>query len=75
MACQIGLFRGLGLLGPDPVGLLRGLGLLGPDPVGLFRGLGLLGPNPVLLQRTIELAEELQITTYVLNTEQREDPK
>jgi hypothetical protein len=28
-----------------------------------------------LLQRTIELAEELQITTYVLNTKQREDLK
>jgi hypothetical protein len=26
-----------------------------------------------LLQRTIELAEELQITTYILNTKQRED--
>ena len=47
MACQIGLSRGLGLLGPNPVGLSRGLGLLGPNPVGLFRGLGLLGPNPV----------------------------
>ena len=28
-----------------------------------------------LLQRTIELAEELQITTYLLNTKQREDLK
>jgi hypothetical protein len=47
MACQIGLFRGLGLLGPDPVGLPGGLGLLGPNPVGLPGGLGLLGPNRV----------------------------
>ena len=47
MACQIGLFRGLGLLGPDPVGLPGGLGLMGPNPVGLAGGLGLLGPNPV----------------------------
>jgi hypothetical protein len=46
MACKIGLSRGLGLLGPNPVGLSRGLGLLGPNPVGLLRGLGLLGPNP-----------------------------
>jgi hypothetical protein len=28
-----------------------------------------------LLERTIELAEELQITTYLLNTKQREDLK
>ena len=27
------------------------------------------------LQSTIELAEEIQITTYVQNTERREDPK
>ena len=47
MACQIGLFRGLGLLGPDPVGLPGGLGLLGPNQVGLPGGLGLLGPNQV----------------------------
>jgi hypothetical protein len=46
MACKIGLSRGLGLLGPNPVGLSRELGLLGPNPVGLLRGLGLLGPNP-----------------------------
>jgi hypothetical protein len=32
MACQIGLSRGLGLLGPNPVGLWFGLGLLGPKP-------------------------------------------
>jgi hypothetical protein len=52
---QIGLSRGLGLLGPNPVGLSRGFGLLGPNPVGLFRRLGLLGPNPVGLFRGIGL--------------------
>jgi hypothetical protein len=35
MACQIGLLRGLGLLGPNPIGLARGLGLRGPRPIGL----------------------------------------
>jgi hypothetical protein len=54
---QIGLSRGLGLLGPNPVGLSRGLGLLGPNPVGLFRGLGLLGPNPVGLFRGLGLLD------------------
>ena len=43
MACQIGLFRGLGLLGSNPIGPARGLGLLGPQPIGLALGLGLLG--------------------------------
>jgi hypothetical protein len=38
----IGLFRGLGLLGPNRIGLLLGLGLLDPRPVGLWFGLGLL---------------------------------
>ena len=51
-------FRGLGLLGPNPVGLLGGLGLLGPNPVGLWFGLGLLGPKPKLDSDSLALKSD-----------------
>jgi hypothetical protein len=44
---KIGLPRGLGLLGPNPIGLSRGFGLMGPKPIGLFLGLRLGDPRPV----------------------------